>query len=74
MIAATSWPDAAVAIAGVLLALSIIVALIWAVASTLRARMSISARRPTAGSPRSPRTRCRGPRANWSEPLRSWAS
>jgi len=41
MIAATAWPDAAVAIAGILLALSIIVAVILSIASTLRARMSV---------------------------------
>jgi membrane protein implicated in regulation of membrane protease activity len=41
VIAATEWPDAAVAIAGILLALSIIVAVIVSVASTLRARMSV---------------------------------
>ena len=41
MIAATEWPDAAVAIAGILLALSIIVAVILSIASTLRARMSV---------------------------------
>jgi hypothetical protein len=41
MIAETSWPDAAVAMTGVLLVLSIAVALIVAVASTLRARMSV---------------------------------
>lgn len=41
MIAGTSWPDAAVAMTGVLLVLSIAVALIVAVASTLRARMSV---------------------------------
>ncbi len=41
MMAATEWPDAAVAIAGILLALSIIVAVILSIASTLRARMSV---------------------------------
>jgi hypothetical protein len=41
MIAESSWPDAAVAMTGVLLILSIAVALIVAVASTLRARMSV---------------------------------
>jgi flagellar biosynthesis/type III secretory pathway M-ring protein FliF/YscJ len=41
MIAATSWPEAAVAMAGVLLVLSVAVALIVSVAATLRARMSV---------------------------------
>jgi hypothetical protein len=41
VIAATSWPDAAVAIAGIALVVIITVALIAAVASTIRARMSI---------------------------------
>ena len=41
MIAETSWPDAAVAMTGVLLVLSVAVALIVAVAATLRARMSV---------------------------------
>ena len=41
MMAATSWPDAAVAIAGVVLVLAVSVAVIAAVASTLQARMSV---------------------------------
>ncbi len=41
MIAATAWPDAAIAIAGVLLVLTVVVALIAAVSSTFRARMSV---------------------------------
>ena len=41
MTAATSWPEAAVAMAGVLLALSIAVALIVSVATIVRARMSV---------------------------------
>ena len=41
MIAATAWPDAAVAIAGVVLVLAVSVAVIAAVASTLQARMSV---------------------------------
>jgi hypothetical protein len=41
MIAATSWPEAAVAIAGVVLVLGVSVAVIAAVASTLQARMSV---------------------------------
>jgi hypothetical protein len=41
MMAATSWPDAAVAIAGIVLVLAISVAVIAAVASTLQARMSV---------------------------------
>jgi CHASE1-domain containing sensor protein len=41
MIAATSWPDAAVAIAGVILVLGVSIAVIAAVASTLQARMSV---------------------------------
>jgi flagellar biosynthesis/type III secretory pathway M-ring protein FliF/YscJ len=41
MIAATSWPEAAVAMAGVLLVLSVAVALIVSVAATIRARMSV---------------------------------
>jgi hypothetical protein len=41
MIAATDWPDAAVAMAGVMLVLAVSVALIVAVASTFRARMSV---------------------------------
>jgi hypothetical protein len=41
MIAETSWPDAAVAMTGVLLVLSVVVTLIVAVAATLRARMSV---------------------------------
>ena len=42
MIAETSWPDAAVAMTGVLLVLSVVVTLIIAVAATLRARMSVA--------------------------------
>ena len=41
MIAATSWPEAAVAIAGVILVLGVSIAVIAAVASTLQARMSV---------------------------------
>ena len=41
MTAATSWPDAAVAIAGVVLVLAVSVAVIAAVASTLQSRMSV---------------------------------
>jgi hypothetical protein len=41
VIAETSWPDAAVAIAGISLVIIIAVALIAAVASTIRARMSV---------------------------------
>ena len=41
MIAATSWPDAAVAMAGVFLVIAVVVTLIVSVASTLRARMSV---------------------------------
>jgi hypothetical protein len=41
MIAATSWPEAAVAITGVVLVLGISIAVIAAVASTLQARMSV---------------------------------
>jgi hypothetical protein len=41
MIAATSWPDAAVAMAGVLLVLAVTVALIVSVAATIRSRMSV---------------------------------
>jgi hypothetical protein len=41
MIAATSWPEAAVAMTGVVLVLSIAVALIAATASTIKARMSV---------------------------------
>jgi hypothetical protein len=41
MIAATSWPEAAVAMAGVFLVLAIAVALIVSIAATLRARMSV---------------------------------
>lgn len=41
MMAATSWPEAAVAIAGVVLVLAVSVAVIAAVASTLQARMSV---------------------------------
>ncbi len=39
--AATEWPDAAIAIAGIVLAIAVIVGIIVAIASTLRARMSI---------------------------------
>ena len=42
MIADTSLPDAAVAMTGVFLVLSVAVALIVAIASTLRARMSVA--------------------------------
>jgi hypothetical protein len=41
MIAATSWPEAAVAMAGVFLVLAVAVALIVSIASTVRARMSV---------------------------------
>ena len=41
MTAATSWPDAAVAIAGIVLVLAVSIAVIAAVASTLQARMSV---------------------------------
>jgi hypothetical protein len=41
MIAETSWPDAAVAMAGVLLVLAVTVALIVSVAATIRSRMSV---------------------------------
>jgi hypothetical protein len=41
MIAATEWPEAAVAIAGVFLVIAVLVTLIVSVASTLRARMSV---------------------------------
>lgn len=39
--AETSWPDAAIAMAGVLLVLSVAVALILSIAQTVRARMSV---------------------------------
>jgi flagellar basal body-associated protein FliL len=41
MIAATSWPEAAVAMGGILLVISVAVALIVSVGSTIRARMSV---------------------------------
>jgi hypothetical protein len=41
MIAATEWPDAAVAIAGVFLVIAVAVTLIVSVAATFRARMSV---------------------------------
>jgi len=41
MIADTSWPDAAVAMAGVLLVICVAVALIVSIAQTVRARMSV---------------------------------
>jgi hypothetical protein len=41
MIAATEWPDAAVAIAGVFLVIAVAVTMIVSVASTFRARMSV---------------------------------
>lgn len=41
MIAATEWPDAAIAIAGILLVIAVAVAIIFSIASTLRARMSL---------------------------------
>jgi hypothetical protein len=37
----TSWPEAAIAIAGIVLVIAVIVTLIVSVASTLRARMSV---------------------------------
>jgi hypothetical protein len=41
MIAATSWPEAAVAMAGVFLVIAVTVTLIVSVAATIRARMSV---------------------------------
>jgi flagellar biosynthesis/type III secretory pathway M-ring protein FliF/YscJ len=41
MIAATDWPDAAIAMTGVFLVLAVVVTLIVSVAATLRARMSV---------------------------------
>ena len=49
----TQWPEAAIAIAGILLVIAVTVAVIWQVAATVRARARCSARRPTASSPRS---------------------
>ena len=37
----TQWPEAAIAIAGVLLVLAVTVALIWSVAATVRARVIV---------------------------------
>ena len=37
----TQWPEAAIAIAGVLLVLAVTVALIWSVATTVRARVIV---------------------------------
>lgn len=41
MIAETSWPDAAVAIAGIALVIAVAVTIIVSVSSTVRARMSV---------------------------------
>jgi hypothetical protein len=41
VIAATSWPDAAVAIAGIALVIAVAVTIVVTVGSTVRARMSV---------------------------------
>ena len=41
MIAATSWPDAVVAVAGILLVASIVIVIVWQIFATGRASMSV---------------------------------
>lgn len=42
MAAETSWPDAAIAIAGIALVGSVVVVLVWQALGTWRARMAVS--------------------------------
>ncbi len=42
MLAATTWPEASIAVAGITLVIAITVALIMQVAATIRARMSVA--------------------------------
>lgn len=42
MAAGTSWPDAAIAIAGIALVMSVAVVVIWQVLSTWRARIAVT--------------------------------
>ena len=49
LIAATSWPDAAIAIAGVALVGSVVVVVVWQVLATWRARILATPKHSHAG-------------------------